>query len=100
MPLFERAFPAYLNVCTGAVVPPSPSSGAANEILTDLDSFKLYRIAAPAPGMWSLAVNSNARYSVTVTASSIVDFVYSWVELVYGAYPGYRKLDGKPLSGI
>ena len=68
-------------------------------LVTDLYNLKVFHVARPAPGLWTLSVTSYDTYTVSVTANSYVDFTFQFVEAVGGAHPGYRPVDGKPLAG-
>ena len=67
--------------------------------IIDLYNLQVFRVVSPVPGLWTLSVTSFNVYTISVTASSYVDFTYRFVEAVGGAHPGYRPVDGKPLAG-
>ena len=46
-----------------------------------------------------MSVSASEAYSVQVTAKSIVDFTYSFVEEHVEGHTGYLEIDGKPLAG-
>ena len=62
-------------------------------------SIKLYEIADPDTGLWTIEVNSNGKHSIGITANSLVDFTPSIVEERDTEHPGYLTIVGKPAPG-
>ena len=67
--------------------------------LININTLKVYIVEDPSDGIWTMSVTASGAYSVQVTAKSIVDFTYSFVEEHLGAHSGYLEIDGKPLAG-
>ena len=89
-----------INVHTaGATLEPGSDPDSVLTLITDLHNLKVFHVASPAPGLWTLSVTSYDTYTVSVTANSYVDFTFRFVDAVDGAHPGYSPVDGKPLTG-
>ena len=91
-----------LCVWTGSVLNPGVSNLSDAITVIDIDTIKMYQIPDPVPGNWTISIElkSNNKYSLEVTARVGIGFSYLWVDLIGGIHPGYRTLDGKPISGV
>ena len=79
-------------------MPGAVNSSATVERVIDTSSVQLYSIATPIMGIWKVNISSGS-YSLRVTAKSLVDFTYKFVENVDSGHGGYRVIDGRPLAG-
>ena len=80
--------------------PGIPDSGATVIVVTDVSTVKLYTIASPALGMWTVRVTpSTDTYGISITASSLISFNYHFVVNVTNGHGGYKEIAGKPVAG-
>ena len=60
---------------------------------------KVFMVASPQRGQWTVRVSSSVEYSIVVTANSTLSFGYQLVSNVTRGHGGYKELDYKPATG-